>query len=142
MGYEAPKHREVNQEDASKSLETFEAKKEREIESIKEKSLPLTALGLKMPEVSTSIDQNINAAPNTWIENSGVMVWIDRNGRKYATPSSDESRRVLNEHFKKDTTNIGVPNLNNKDLWGDNPEEKSKSFLEWQRLVGRISSIQ
>jgi len=88
----------------------------------------------------TEADKGIVSAPNTWNENDGVIVWLDGNGRKYATPSSDRTREVISEHLKKNTE-IGVPHLNVADVWGREPE-KNSSYKEWQALRRRVSNVQ
>lgn len=117
--------------------ETREVKKERELMLIQEYSLPLTALHLQGGE--TSVDRAINVAPNTWNENDGVIVWLDRNGRIYATPGSDHTREIMFEHLTKDES-IGVPHLNSKEVWGDKAEGGgTNDFREWERLRARAS---
>jgi hypothetical protein len=118
--------------------ETSEAKKEREMKSLQERSLPLTALNLKMPNINTSIDKAINAAPNTWDENGKVIIWVDNNGRKYATPSSLETKKLMWDYFKE--ASVTVPPLDNPDVWGES--KGGKDHVEWQRLESLSSSLE
>lgn len=138
MSLESTSH-DTNEADASVMPESREAKKEHELTRVQEDSLPLTALHLQGME--GSVDRTIHAVPNTWNENDGVIVWLDRNGRTYATPSSDRTREVMFEHLAKDEQ-IGVPHLNAKEVWGDKAEEGGNNdFRQWERLCARVSDV-
>jgi len=138
MGFEEPKNGEMKEDNNSDAVESRETKKQREMARVREDSMTLTQMYLE--GTKSYIDKEIVSAPNTWNENDGVIVWLDENGRKYATPSSDRTREIMSEHLKKNE-GIGVPHLNVGDVWGSEPE-KNSSYNEWQALRRRVSNVQ
>ncbi|NCT01988.1 hypothetical protein GW766_01900 [Candidatus Parcubacteria bacterium] len=129
------------------SFESFGSK-----ESGSEKSAALEHL----KEVGVSLANRFNAfegktfdamqdiKPNTWNENSGVIIFADHSGEVFAVPSTD---RYRNELFKDQTVtkdeSIGVPSLSNTEVWSNDPTqaETVPGFQEWNAAVHSAKAI-
>lgn len=125
MGFEQPRENK-QEENATLSI-------------LKKESLGLSGVGIVQREGGKEIikpdEQRIN--PNTWNENDGVILFTDGKGEKYVLPDSDEARKTLSEDetMKKDE-GIGVPHLQDKEVWGSEERRNSmSSYREWEKLA-------
>ncbi|MEK9194967.1 MAG: hypothetical protein AAB975_01210 [Patescibacteria group bacterium] len=125
MGFESP---------------SFEKKEQGEsvADKLKEEALDLAHIGL-IGTRETSGNEIPKMRPETWNENDGVIVFSDKGSRVYAIPASEWARDLLMHDkdgaMKKDE-NVGVPHLNNAEVWGDEARrEGMNSFREWQKLA-------
>ena len=100
---------------------------------LKRDSMVLEALyfaGIKL----SSLDVKIR--PGTWNANQGVIVFADLHGRKYAVPDFERTRKLLYESNMGQDESIGVPHLNNLEIWGNEERRQGMTSLEeWMRLL-------
>lgn len=110
-------------------------------ELLKGESMPLGSLFLSGYEKANG-DKGMNMndlelQPETYAENGGVIIYEDKQGEKYATPATRESRELL-RNLEMTEVSIGVPALNNGEVWGDaDRRENMPSWQQWKDLVAR-----
>ena len=116
----------------SAPVEKSEAEKKTEL--LKRKSMPLG--GLYLAGADKRMDE-LEMQPGTYAENGGVIVYSDKNGEKYATPGTSESRQLL-QQLEMTEVSMGVPALSNGEVWGDDERrENMPSWHQWKDLVAR-----
>jgi hypothetical protein len=115
---------------------------EETIALLKGQSLDLTALHLGG---RGQMADSISYSPQTWNENSGIIIYADKDGRTFAIPSNDSVRNRLQQDpsFKK-AEGKGVWNLNDVDgVWGGVEKNRTNSaFNRWQELASRNQVVQ
>lgn len=130
MGFEGPP-----------SMPSSTEKEDNKLELLKGESMPLGSLFLAGYEKANG-DKGMNLndlelQPGTYAENGGVIIYADKQGEKYATPTTGESRELL-QQLEMAEVSMGVPALNNGEVWGDaNRREGMPSWHQWKDLVSR-----
>ena len=114
---------------------------EKKLELLKKKSMPIGSLFLAGYEKANG-DKGMNLndlemQPGTYAENGGVIIYADKQGEKYATPATDESRELLRQSEIIEIS-MGVPALSNGEVWGDaDRRENMPSWHQWKDLVSK-----
>lgn len=106
-------------------------------QSLSEHALSLEGLYLK-GAVETNRDvgsYSRGIKPGTYNENNGVVVFATTEGA-YAIPANSGLYELLQQaEFEKDKS-IGVPWLNDGNMWGAEAERQSNSgFQQWSKLA-------
>lgn len=119
------------------AAENLDKKLSAALATLRHKSLDLG--GLHLPGIDKMPAQEIQAEPLTWNENAGVVLFTDKEGNKYELPSSEDARELLSsENGFTRVPGLGVPNLNDSNLWGKDRESNS-AYRKWQSLVQESS---
>ncbi|GEM_PF-3061560 len=125
------------------SLETGgKSKQEIAVQALKEGgSLSLTSLFLE--GLGYTADK-LPMKPLTWNENAGVIVVADSEGKRFAIPSSEQSRDALSKSGLEKDESVGVPNLNEANMWNKNEavREQNSGFQRWRSLASEAKPVQ
>jgi UDP-N-acetyl-D-mannosaminuronic acid transferase (WecB/TagA/CpsF family) len=75
--------------------------------------------------------------PGTYNENNGTVIFATTEG-VYAIPSNSHLKDLLTQAEFQNDKSIGVPWLNDGNMWGTEAERLSNSgFQDWKRLHGQ-----
>lgn len=109
------------------------------LESLNAGSLSIE--NLYLPGSGETIDAKTAAKPLTFNENAGNIVYADAEGRRHALPATNETREMLARNGFQQDPSVGVPWLNQEQVWGKGKEQNS-SFQRWHALAEQARPIQ
>lgn len=84
-----------------------------------------------------------DAPTGAWNEANGVILFKTEEGETFATPANSKTRESINNSCLAYTESLGVPNLNNLDVWGDEERRSQmESVNEWMELSSKSQEFE